>query len=104
MVVKQLGPARYTKYLDQCLKELEIAAEYETDLLAINLVRVQHLTERIFHYHTGDQLVNELPGVPKTTTAVYLNSFQAELDRIRNELPPNLKANRKISVYVKTNL
>lgn len=100
MVIKQLGQARYTKYLEQCLKELESAAEYETDQLAVELIRVQHLTEKIFHFHTEDQLVNELPGVPKTTAATYLEAFQTELDRLQNELPPSLKTNRKAILYV----
>jgi hypothetical protein len=95
LVVKQLGPARYTRYLDQCLQELESAAEYETDQLAVQLVRVQHLTEKIFYFHTGDQLVNDMPGIPKATATVYLDAFQAELDKLRNELPPNLKTNRE---------
>ena len=95
--MKQLGPAKYTRYLDQCVTELESAAEYETDQLAVQLVRVQHLTEKIFYFHTGDQLVNELPGIPKATAAVYLEGFQAELDRLRNELPPNLQTNRETS-------
>ncbi|KFA81256.1 hypothetical protein S40288_09987, partial [Stachybotrys chartarum IBT 40288] len=99
LVVKQLGPARYTKYLDQCLKELESAAEYKTDQLAVNLVRFQHLTEKIFHFHTGDELVNELPGIPRLTAAVYLQSFQAELDRLRNELSPNLKTNQLLCCH-----
>ncbi|KAH8886309.1 hypothetical protein GQ53DRAFT_750801 [Thozetella sp. PMI_491] len=93
LVVKQLGSARYSKYLDQCVNELESSAEYETDHLVVQLVRVQHLTEKIFYFHTGDHLVNELSGVPKATTAVYLENLQAELDRLRNELSPKLKAN-----------
>ncbi len=47
------------------MNELESTAEYETDQLAVQLVRIQHLTEKIFYFHTGDQLVNELPGIPK---------------------------------------
>lgn len=90
-----MGPARYTRYLDQCLQELEGAAEYETDQLAVQLVRIQHLTEKIFHFHTGDQLVNELPGIPKVAAAEYLDAFRAELDRLRNDLPLNLKTNRE---------
>ncbi|KIW22422.1 uncharacterized protein PV07_12309 [Cladophialophora immunda] len=99
LVVKQLGPARYTRYLDQCLQELESAAEYETDQLAGQLVRVQHLTEQIFHFHTGDQLVNELPAIPKAAAAEYLDAFQAELDRLRNDLRPNLKTHPLLSCH-----
>lgn len=82
------------------MQELESAAEYETDQLAAQLVRIQHLTEKIFHFHTGDQLVNELPGIPKAAAAEYLDAFQAELDRLRNELPLNLKTNRETILCV----
>jgi hypothetical protein len=82
---------RYTKYLDQCLKELEDAAEYETDRLAVQLVRIQHLTNRIFHFHSRDQMVDELPGISEVSATACLEAFQMELDRLRNALPLNLK-------------
>jgi hypothetical protein len=84
---------RYTKYIDQCLKELDDAAEYETDRLAVQLVRIQHLTNKIFHFHSSDQMMDELPGIPEVSATVRLEAFQMELDRLQNALPPNLKSN-----------
>lgn len=84
----------YTKYIDQCLKELDDAAEYETDRLAVQLVRIQHLTNRIFHFHSSDQMVDdELPGipVPQVSAVMRLEALRMELDRLRNALPLNLK-------------
>ncbi|CAK7207558.1 hypothetical protein SEUCBS139899_010368 [Sporothrix eucalyptigena] len=92
-VVKQLGPTRYTKYIAQCLLELEQAAEYKTDQLVVELVRVQHLTETIAHFHTRDQLLDDLPGLPRLSTNVYLEALQAELDRQRTALPVELQMN-----------
>ncbi len=86
--------------MDQCLEELENAAEYETDQLAVQLVRIQHLTEKIFHFHTKDQLVDELPGIPKASAAVYLEAFQMELDRLRNAVPPSLKYDGEMALCV----
>jgi hypothetical protein len=86
-----LGPVRYTAYLDQSLKELEGAAEYETDQLVVQLVRIQHLTDKIFHFHGRDQLVDELHEIPKAPTAVCLETFQMQLDTLRNTLSPNLE-------------
>lgn len=86
--------------MDQCLKELENSAEYETDQLAVQLVRIQHLTEKIFHFHTRDQLVDELPGIPKASTAMCLEAFQMELDRLQNALPPNLKCDCEMTFCV----
>ena len=84
----------YTKYIDQCLEELDDAAEYETDRLAVQLVRIQHLTNRIFHFHGRDQMTDdELPGipVPQVSAVMRLEALQMELDRLRNALPLNLK-------------
>ncbi|KFA81258.1 hypothetical protein S40288_09989 [Stachybotrys chartarum IBT 40288] len=99
LAVKQLGPTRYTKYLDQCVKELESAAEYETDQLAVHLVRIQHLTERIYHFHTRDQLVDDMQGFSKPSTAEYLQAFQAELEGLRDSLPLSLKSNDLLTCH-----
>ena len=88
---------RYTKYIHQCLEELDDAAEYETDRLAVQLVRIQHLTNRIVHFHSRDQMVDELPGMPEVSATFCLEAFQLELDRLRNELPPNLKSDGEMA-------
>jgi hypothetical protein len=95
-----LGTIRYTKYLNQCLEELERAAEYEADSLAVQLVRLQHLTEKVFHFHTKDQLLSELASIPKPTTTQYLEAFQTELASFWEALPPSLKNNRETILYV----
>ncbi|KAJ5619479.1 hypothetical protein N7510_003463 [Penicillium lagena] len=91
----KLESPRYTKHHDQCLNELKDAAEYETDELLVQLVRIQHLTERIFQFNHRDQFFVELIGValPETTVAGHLSAFQAELDSLENSLPKKLKAN-----------
>lgn len=91
---------RYTKYLDQSLKELEDAAEYETDQLAVQLVRIQHLTDKNFHFHSGDQLVDELQGIPGASAAVCLEAFQMQLDKLRNALTSNLKSDCEMNPLV----
>ncbi|RDW63649.1 hypothetical protein BP6252_11194 [Coleophoma cylindrospora] len=99
LVVKQLTPLSYTKYLDQCLKELEDAAEYDTDQFAVQLVRIQHLTNKIFHFHSRDQMVDELPGIPEVSPTVRLEAIQMELNRLRNALPLNLKSDYSLSCH-----
>ncbi|CAK7227030.1 hypothetical protein SBRCBS47491_006431 [Sporothrix bragantina] len=108
-VVKQLGPTRYTKYIAECLVELEQAAEYPTDQLAVELVRIQHLTETVHHFHTRDQLLDELPGLPRLSTTVYLEALLTELDRKRAALPAHLQTdpvlcchynNAKVALFV----
>ena len=97
-----MGPVRYTAYLDQSLTELEGAAEYETDQLVVQLVRIQHLTDRIFHFHAKDQLVHEQQEIPKALTTACLETFQIQLDRFRNILPSILKHDCEISLHLNT--
>jgi hypothetical protein len=99
-----LAPLRYTKYLDECLKALEDAAEYPTDQFAVQLVRVQHLTNKISHFHSMDQLLDELPGIPEVSATIRLVAFKLDLDRLRNALPPNLKSDCKLTLRANTSL
>lgn len=98
-VVKQLGTTRYTKYIDQCVHELEQSAEYKSDQLVVELIRVQNLTETISHFHNRDQLLEELPGVPRLSPIVYLEALQAELERLRGTLPAHLKNNPLLNCH-----
>ncbi|CAK7213622.1 hypothetical protein SCUCBS95973_001861 [Sporothrix curviconia] len=98
-VVNQLGPTRYTKYIAQCLLELEQAAEYPTDPLAVELIRIQHLTETISQFHTRDQPLDELPGIPRLSTTVYLGALQTEVGRMRAALPPHLQTDPLLSCH-----
>ena len=78
--------------MDQCLKDLDDAREYKTDQLAIQLVHIQQLTEKIFHFHSSDSPVNEQLGSPEPSTMARLEAFRVELDSLRNALPPNLES------------
>jgi hypothetical protein len=78
--------------MDQCLKDLDDAREYKTDQLVIQLVRIQQLTEKIFHFHSSDSPVDEQLGSPESSTTARLEAFRVELDSLRNALPPNLKS------------
>ena len=79
--------------MDQCLKDLDDAREYETDQLAIQLVHIQQLTEKIFHFHNSDSPIAEQLGSPEPSTMARLEAFRVELDSLRNAIPPNLKSN-----------
>ena len=98
-VAKQLGPTRHTKYIAQCLLELEQAGEFPTDQLAVELVRIQQLTETISHFHMRDQLLDELPGIPRPPTTVYLEALQTELDRKHAALPTHIQKEPLIACH-----
>ena len=90
--MKQLAFTRYTKYMNQCLKDLDDAREHKTDQLAIQLVHIQKLTEKIFHFHNRDSPVDEQLASPELSTMARLEAFRVELDRVGNALLPNLKS------------
>jgi hypothetical protein len=73
------------------MKVLEDSREYESDITALYLVRVQRLTERIFEVNSKDKAVEDIPGLPSAPMSAYIAAFQNEIDRLRNSLPPNLQ-------------
>ncbi|KAL2072438.1 hypothetical protein VTL71DRAFT_11781 [Oculimacula yallundae] len=93
---------KYTKYHEQCLKELEATNEYESDILLVQLVRVQHLTQGIVDCNNRNQLPDELPGIAETPTSVYHAAFQAELLRLQTSLHPSLQNNHIILTTLNT--
>jgi hypothetical protein len=95
--VKQSAFTRYTKYMDQCLKDLDDAREYKTDQLVKQLVHIQQLTEKIFHFHSNDSPVDEQLCSPEPSAMARLEAFRVELDSLRNAVPPNLKSDCMIS-------
>jgi hypothetical protein len=82
--------------MDQCLKDLDDGREYKTDQLVIQLVHIQRLTEKIFHFHSNDSPVDGQLGSSEPSTKARLEAFRVELDSLRNALPPNLKSDCKI--------
>jgi len=83
---------KFSTYIQHCLKELEEDGEYETDIYLVNLVRIQHLTERIYQLNAGPDTL-DTPGLPRAPTSAYQSVFQGELDKIVNSLSPSMKTN-----------
>lgn len=85
---------RFTRYLDQCLKDLEAATEYESDEQLVTLVRIQHLTERLAQLGEEGQPTEEVPAIPTMSTPreAVISACHMELDRIRQGLSPRLKS------------
>jgi hypothetical protein len=78
--------------MDQCLNDLDDDGEYKTDQLAIQLVNIQRLTEKIFHFHSSDSPVDEELGSREPSMMARLEAFRVELDSLRNAVPPSLKS------------
>ncbi|KAI4595297.1 hypothetical protein KJ359_006971 [Pestalotiopsis sp. 9143b] len=99
---QKIDAARYTPYMEQCLRDLEKDKEYETDALLAQLIRIQHLSDRIGHLHSNDQLDDNLPGIPRAPVSAYLNAFQTELDKFDAQIPRYLRSNKLLMVHFHT--
>ncbi|KAH6629848.1 hypothetical protein C7974DRAFT_194332 [Boeremia exigua] len=99
LVVKQIAFTRWSKYMDQCLKDLDDAKEYKTDQLAIQLIHIQRLTDKIANFHSSDPPMDRQPGSPEPSTMACLDAFRVELDSLRNGLPPHLTSDYLLSCY-----
>ena len=86
---------RYTSYLSQCLNELEVTGEYDTDAKLVYLVRIQHLTERITQLHSPDTPPEDIFTPPPPPRSIYVPAIQGELDRIKASLPDILRSDSK---------
>ncbi|KAM0273714.1 hypothetical protein ACHAPA_001287 [Fusarium lateritium] len=95
-------PMRYTKYIQGCLAALEQEQEYGTDLRLVTLVRIQHLIERIAQLNSPDDPAEEVAGLPTAPISAYVSAFHSELDRIRGELPQDLKNDTVINIFLNT--
>jgi hypothetical protein len=89
----KVDAARYTRYMDQCLREVEAAAELETDALLVQLVRIQRLSDRVHRLRTREPEVEEVPGIPSLPVAVHLRAYGEELERLRGAIPEDLRDN-----------
>ena len=71
------------------------AAEYETDELLVQLVRVQHLTERVFQFNHRDQLIDESlrPSLQDSFSTDHLSQLRAEMQQLEASVPQKLKGN-----------
>ncbi|KAI8206705.1 hypothetical protein K4K52_002900 [Colletotrichum sp. SAR 10_76] len=88
--VQQIDPMRFSAYMEQCLRELDEAMEFESDIHVIYIVRVQRLAERISQIRANEDWDGGL-GLPKAPISAYASSFQAELDKLVDNMPPILE-------------
>ncbi|KAK9249926.1 hypothetical protein V1507DRAFT_76960 [Lipomyces tetrasporus] len=101
LTFNKLDSPRYTRDMDQCLRELEEAAEYKLDETLVHLVRVQLLTERIFQFVQRSQLVYELP-TTSLSPDMYISALEAELDKVQDSIPRRLKNDYLLSSHFST--
>lgn len=81
---------RYSPYVEECLQSLDEAGEHPNDQIAIALVRLQIIFERILESPWHDKV--NFSGVSSSTIFI-MNSLQGQLKQYRKDLPPALKGN-----------
>lgn len=59
------------------------------------LIRIQHLSDRIAQLQSKDRIDENLPGIPRAPFSAYINAFQAELDKFKEQIPRHLRSNSK---------
>lgn len=92
----RMHPAIFTKNLRQCQDEMELAPEYETDALLVELIKIQHLTEKIFRFNHREELAEPMPSLTPPVEAdsgLYLISLKIEMESLQSSLPAWLENN-----------
>lgn len=79
--------------MDRCLEDLSNAREYKTDQIAVHLVRIQKLTEKIFYFHSSDSPTEQLLASPQPPTMARMEAFQSELDSLRSSISLGFESN-----------
>ncbi|RDW82404.1 hypothetical protein BP6252_03516 [Coleophoma cylindrospora] len=90
--VKHMDALRFTKYADICCRSLEEHAQYPSDEILIQLIRLQHISEQV-----QDALPHEdqFDLTPNTAAPVALcvKILHNKLNKIQSSLPPHLQQN-----------
>jgi hypothetical protein len=101
MALQRIEPARFTRYMGQCLRKLENSAEYESDLMLVHLVRTQKLSDRIAALKRDD-FIDDLPGIPQLPLGAYYQKFQRDLDDAEARLPSRPRTNPYLMMHLRT--
>lgn len=96
---QKVFPMRFTKYFNQCLEDLETAPDYELDALLVNLVKVQHLTEKIHNWTCREDEDEDVPGFPRAPASAYHAAFYGDIVRLQASLPVNLRDDGRSPVW-----
>jgi hypothetical protein len=87
--LKKIEGLQYSPYIEYCCQALLEAAEYESDIILVALVRVQAIIETA----NRNLLSRGRPG-EKAPVWMHVKSSQFELQTYWNSLPPNVQQNR----------
>lgn len=84
---------KYTAYIAQCVRELQSAKEFDSDLVLVQLMKIQRLNDRIHQLLDKDNEEVEVVSIPRAPTMAYISALQADLDSFKAQIPRHLKSN-----------
>ncbi|CVL09337.1 uncharacterized protein FMAN_15501 [Fusarium mangiferae] len=96
----KLETMKFSYYIKKCLRELELAEQYESDLYLVHLVRLQELSERIMQLRYEAEQGPE--DAAKAPLYGYMHAFKAELEGLRSNIPHHLKDNYLLKTRLNT--
>jgi hypothetical protein len=81
----------YKPYIEQCCQNLEATQEFQSDLVLVYLVRLQHIIEEINQTFPNDEI--ETFKALGTPVALCIKALRTKLSSLRSRLPAELEHN-----------
>jgi hypothetical protein len=85
---------RYTPYIERCVRELEEAREFESDLVLVQLMRIQKLSDGIAQLRADESMEN-FPNIPRAPLSAYHGAYQEQLDDFLAKMPRPLRSHSR---------
>ncbi|KAK1993218.1 hypothetical protein LX36DRAFT_586828 [Colletotrichum falcatum] len=92
---RAIDSLRYSRYMQQCMRELQESREYESDVYLVYIVKIQRLCERVADLRFGDYDEEEADAFVRAPVSAHMMGFGAELNKLQAEMPPSLRDNGK---------
>ncbi|EXJ53548.1 uncharacterized protein A1O5_13219 [Cladophialophora psammophila CBS 110553] len=91
--LRRSDPMRWTQHLEDCCNALTDAAEYPSDIYAVQLVRLHRVIE-IYSPSLGLMTTSTLP------IRSFMNCFEKDLRQYQGSLPPSLAGNKLLDMQI----
>ncbi|KAK0630221.1 hypothetical protein B0T17DRAFT_215703 [Bombardia bombarda] len=96
----KIEPMKYSPYVQQCQRELRESREYDTDVVLVHIIQVQHLMEKISRVNARDDLTEDPTGISRAPASAYTSAFQCELENIKSSLSKSSRNNKFIMAHI----
>ncbi|KAJ5183452.1 hypothetical protein N7492_001068 [Penicillium capsulatum] len=90
----RIDSLRWNSHMEESLSILTDAKESPEDELLVALVKIQLVMERNYHLRRD--------GGTQSLSEFYIKSFQSQLESVKSQIPPSLKENKTVRMYLAT--